>query len=259
MLRRFFRSKAAKRCLDGGEIKLFWYNRTYNLGDLISPLVVEALSGKKARHCPIEQPPKLISTGSVLGAARKGDVVWGTGAMFPENSLGCPEITVCAVRGPLTRRVLTKEGVECPEVYGDPAILLNEIFPAEGTGKKKYKLGICPHYVDKDTLEFDDPSVTVLDIQTPLEEYLPRMLECERIVSSSLHGVIIAETYGVPADWMVISDKVAGDGFKFRDYYLSTDREPPEPLNRDNLLAERKWNEPRFDRKALARAFPLRR
>ena len=177
--------------------------------------------------------------------------------MFPDQELGSKELKVCAVRGPLTRKTLRQQGIDCPEVYGDPAILLDEIVPATRSGEALYKLGICPHYVDKETIEVDDPSVTILDIQTPLEEYLPRMLECERIVSSSLHGIIIAEAYGVPADWMVVSDKIAGDGFKFRDYYLSTDRDPPTPLDRDNLLAEPSWDEPRFDRKSLRRAFPL--
>ena len=73
------------------------------------------------------------------------------------------------------------------------------------------------------------------------------MLSCEKIISSSLHGIILAESYGVPA--ILLKPKV--DFLKYDDWYYSTKRyeypvvasieegmvtEPlPLPINLDDL------------------------
>ena len=47
------------------------------------------------------------------------------------------------------------------------------------------------------------------------------LASCECIISSSLHGLIIADSYCVPNKRVILTNRVSGDGFKFHDYYSS--------------------------------------
>ena len=55
-------------------------------------------------------------------------------------------------------------------------------------------------------------------------------MECEAIVSSSLHGLVIAESFGIRSTWMKLSENLAGGEFKFHDYFLGTGRAKVSPL-----------------------------
>ena len=96
--------------------------------------------------------------------------------------------------------------------------------------EKRFELGVIPHVVDRQRVQVSDPALSKIDLQADWRTVIEGIVECEAVITSSLHGLIIAEAYGVSAVWMTASDKVIGDGFKFRDYYLSTGREPPESL-----------------------------
>ena len=58
---------------------------------------------------------------------------------------------------------------------------------------------------------------------------------CDVILSSSLHGLIISDAYAIPNVWIKLSDKVEGNGFKFKDYFLSVQRNTVEPIVVKNL------------------------
>ena len=143
-----------------------------------------------------------------------------------------PPRKICAVRGPLTRARLIEQGVDCPEVYGDPALLLPRFY--NPSVAKTHKIGIIPHYIDQGSEHLErftgDPAVLLIDVTNGYRKFVQQIKSCERIASSSLHGIILADAYGVPSTWIELSDKVDGDGFKFRDYFLSVGREDKEPL-----------------------------
>ena len=60
--------------------------------------------------------------------------------------------------------------------------------------------------------------VTVIDICAPVADVARAISECEYVLSTSLHGLIFADALGVPNEWVVLSDQIAGGSFKFRDY-----------------------------------------
>ena len=189
-----------------------------------------------------------------------------------ERRICCRPLKVCAVRGPLTRQYLLEQGIDCPEVYGDPALLLPLIYKPVRT--KKYKVGIIPHICD-----FDSPLVGNLARQKKGKELIiikmgdyadwhdviDEITECEFIVSSSLHGLILSDAYGVPNVWVEFSDKVVGNGFKFRDYFASVGKDSnavPIRVTAQTKLAEllshkERWHPIEIDLSKLIDACPF--
>ena len=94
------------------------------------------------------QKDNYLAIGSTLGMlTNEHTIVWGSGTIDDSRVLDCHPKKILAVRGPLTRQWLLKQGVDCPEVYGDPALLLPRLY-TPSVQKKRYKLGIIPHYDD---------------------------------------------------------------------------------------------------------------
>ncbi len=164
----------------------------------------------------------LIGIGSIVHWSDEHSVLWGCGLIAANLDYRTPT-EVLAVRGKLTREILTARGIPCGDLLGDAGLLLPEfIAPATPI----HPVGLAPHYVDSES-EFVKrcrlDGVTVIDSHGTPEAYVEQLTSCKRIVSSSLHGIVLAHAYGIEAVWLKISDRVHGDGFKFRDYYSSLD------------------------------------
>lgn len=222
----------------------------YNFGDDLNLFLLEKISGKKVipyRYSIIGKLGKkknYLCIGSILNVLPNQQTeVWGSGVLSDQLSLPARPLKVNAVRGPLTRQYLIDKGVECPEVYGDPAILLPKYFQPRTT-IKKYKLGVIPHYKDKDLPVVKEygcsKEIQVLDMINygSCQEFIDRICSCEYIISSSLHGIIIADAYNIPNLWVEFSDNVQGAGFKFRDYYLSAGKEIDSPLQISSFITQ---------------------
>jgi hypothetical protein len=52
---------------------------------------------------------------------------------------------------------------------------------------------------------------------------------CDFVLSSSLHGLVVADSFGIPNAWLRVSDRQRGEGFKYRDYYAAFGLEAGEP------------------------------
>lgn len=216
-------------------IRLFWWNEKViqgklreNYGDLLGKYLVEKISSKKVVFAWPKKwsfldyfKPIYVTVGSVLTNVNHKCIVWGSGIISKEYPV--KKAAFLAVRGPQTRKFLLKAGCEVPEIYGDPALLLPRFFNPKV--EKKYKYGIIPHYNDYKLVSNwyqDNPDIHLIDMMTTdVESKTIEFLQCERIVSSSLHGIIVAHAYGIPAVWQKFSDKVFGDDIKYQDYLES--------------------------------------
>jgi len=167
-----------------------------------------------------------MAIGSIMSYSSARAHVWGSGIISRKDRVQGGKFY--AVRGPLTRKRLSEQGHSCPEIYGDPALLLPRYYWPEVP--KKYEYGIIPHYVDYERVSKTrdtTPDMCVIDLMTDnLQATTDKILQCKRVISSSLHGVIIAHAYGIPAIWVRFSEGLSGDNVKFEDYFLSVHIRP---------------------------------
>ena len=210
-------------------LRSFWVKYTHNFGDILTPFILRHL-GYNVVGAGKNAPYRLLAVGSILSQLRKFDIVWGSGGIYTRKvpRVRPPEgVEFLAVRGPKTREIVD---ADVPEVYGDPALLLPQMYqPA--TPAKRYPVGIIPHEAEKDIpVPTDDPSVLVIDINAGIAPVIDAIAQCEVILSSTLHGIITAEAYGIPATWLRMTDRIRGGDFKFHDYYLSTGRDTRPPV-----------------------------
>lgn len=198
--------------------------------------------------------PKISAIGSILHLTTLDTVVWGSGMMTSKMLPKIGPKKIYAVRGPMTRKILVENGYDCPEVYGDPALLLPYYYRPKGK-TKKYKLGIIPHYEDyyKDELKKfkNDNDVLVIKLfdYHKWTDIIDQICSCDYIVSSSLHGLIVAEAYKIPNLWMFLNSPSADQSkrFKFHDFFQSIgcDRNSPYEITNETTkeaLLEQRYN-----------------
>jgi pyruvyltransferase len=209
-----------------------------NWGDLANGFFLKLISGEQPTLINFDEESYkktnseyYLIIGSMLALADEQAVIWGTGFMkYGEKVKGKPK-KVLAVRGPLSREGLLAQNIACPAIFGDPILLYPRFY--KPNVEKKYKLGIIPHYSDVDNpwLKHNvDQSVKIIDVRQSGNGFVDDILSCEKIASSSLHGIIVADAYNISSTWIRFSDADWGNGFKFRDYFLSVGRKDPDPL-----------------------------
>lgn len=223
-------------------IRLFYYQNK-NLGDQLSRYIVEKLSGDSVTYCnpysfknyvrnhlsavkqllsghsdriptllAFSRKKVLIAVGSLIEHSTSHCVVWGTGMaqaqLIPVGGV------FLITRGYKSKILLEKYGYKVKSsLAGDPALLMPIIYhPC--VKKVKGRIGIIPHvseYVELANLFRDNDKFELIDFRTRnVEETLQKLLACERIYSSSLHGIILSHAYGI--DCYRFKNNVLGGG-----------------------------------------------
>lgn len=251
---------------NGGIIKSNW-------GDDINYFFLnEIVSGKKILYSQLLWPIKFRSNYLVIGSiiemmTNKSSVIWGAGIISSDTENIIAPKKVCAVRGPLTRQKLIAMGIDCPNIYGDPALLLPYHYSPKVV--KTHKLGVIPHYVDKPQASScfkGCKGIKFIDVNgyRDWHDFIDEILSCEVIVSSSLHGLIVAEAYNIPGIWAEFTS-IKRDYFKYYDFYASIGKSNMAPIEINNktelddvVNISKKWVPGQIDLKPLIEACPLK-
>lgn len=232
------------------KVNLVYWDVENNFGDLLSPFIVDKiLQGKyqivHRNTCkstwlqwlkvilklilnyhkedtidflkPYEK--SLFAVGSILNYANKRSVVWGAGFMSSRDKYNGG--IICALRGHLSnKKVVEQGGKEC-DVFGDPALLLPMFVPQ--SIKKIHNLGIIPHLTEYDFFKerYGDKYYVINLKNSNIENVIMEITSCEAVVSTSLHGIIVAHAYEIPAIWIRVGDINHAGDFKFHDYFSS--------------------------------------
>ena len=204
-----------------------------NMGDQLNPLIVDRLFGYGIVRTRLEQA-EVFLLGSFLGElgkrkSRRQVAVWGTGFISYEDAGPAAGLNVDyrAVRGNLTKQRLERRlGRKLDLPTADPGLLSALLL--DQPVAKEYDLGVIAHFRERHDPRFAQlaqlaRSVRMIDVtQDPLT-VIRQIASCRRILSSSLHGLIISDSLGIPNLHVKVTDNLKGDGFKFDDYYSAFD------------------------------------
>lgn len=198
-------------------MKFWWYDQPPNYGDILTPHILRnlGLPFKQARN---REDCNALMVGSIAKWAKAGMHIFGSGFIRRADPV-CKSASWHWVRGPISRQMVLNAGGQCPEIYGDAAFLLPEFWPK---AEPIHDIGIVPHHVDLDIAQAQFPDLPIIDLlTTDPKETTRQITQCRKVISSSLHGLIVAHAYGIPAAWIQFSDRLHGDGMKFHDHFES--------------------------------------
>lgn len=204
---------------------IYFKGKKPNVGDELSPIIFNYLLNHFNQKNRINKRTIRVSfIGSIIQFLSAKTIVYGSGLMLKSSSKKFLDkrldLDIRAVRGPLTRNALIEVGYNVPKVFGDPAILL-PLFYQPKRREIKYDYIIIPHWKKIDTVDSHEHIVS--PITTDWKSFINAICASSLVISSSLHGIILAEAYGVPA--ILLNDTEHDDLFKYHDYYASTGRE----------------------------------
>jgi len=240
-------------------VELVWWKprEGLNFGDVLSEVVVTKILADHGHTLSSQtaMPARLLGIGSILHLARDGDVVWGSGVngKIPSEKHVYRGLDVRAVRGPLTQHFLQKKGISVPAVFGDPAILLPILFP-ELRPDPSYDHLVVPNLHDTAILQHS--GVRHVSPTLGWNVCVREILKAKLVIASSLHGIIVAEAFGIPARYVRLSERESP--FKYEDYALGSGRSRLEAAGSIEEAREMGGMEPpQLERERLLSQFPL--
>ncbi|TWF57141.1 polysaccharide pyruvyl transferase [Neorhizobium alkalisoli] len=304
-------ARDGKKGVESLRFSWVWTTATHpdaNLGDALSAVIVAAICQLPISRAAFSaDSERLAAVGTIGHALHFGKVhLWGTGFDMGRDKTGAltgysipddTEMVVHAVRGRRTAAALRQRGLDVGENYGDPVWFLPKVFPARV--EKKWDLGVIVHISELDRPTADSlvratieryrippelaDRVHIINTYTPatidgLRDKVEEIAACRRILSTSLHGLVIAETYGIPCAWFATyagpSGPLAIEGelsidHRMKDFYSGVDRDYvlsylqplAQPTDWDGAIRfiDDNWRSLSYTGESLFRAFPLQK
>lgn len=222
----------------GGQnpLTLYYYKNVYNLGDMLNLELCQRIFHLKPTYCDDFTQNKACFIGSILQnfiqetpTPITSDIplrIWGSGILVPPKpkEYFTREVEIYALRGKLSKQRLENIlGKPLEVALGDPGLLANLLI--QKSFQPRYDVGIIPHYIEKKQENFKRileaiPNSILIDVQAPCMESLVRISECKTVLSSAMHGLILADGLGIPNLRIKASKHLAETtNYKFLDYY----------------------------------------
>lgn len=226
-------------------IEAYWYPEK-NFGDQLTPDILRYY-GYRPLRAPDFDSCNIAAVGSILEIIPESyqGVIVGSGFIHSSTITQFPRADIRLVRGRLTASKLgLKEGV----AVGDPGIIADEIYGnrLQRINDTREKVGFVPHYKHvehpevKHFIHHNASKMKVIDVRRKPSVVVSEIASCNTIVSSSLHGLIIAHSFGIPTVTVEVNDlPLRGGRYKFKDYFSVFDLEPVfSTLQGDSSLDE---------------------
>ena len=163
-----------------------------------------------------------MGAGSILQDLRyPSGVVWGNGFITdgPSGTSTAPfePLAVLAYRGPHSRDIAKGLGWGTPSVFCDPGLLMSMMYSPQ---PKQYEVGFVPHYWHAPSVEQGEglDQVRVIDVCLSFSAVAAELSACRAVISTSLHGIVAAHSFGIPWVWAKMEPTLVGDDFKFHDF-----------------------------------------
>lgn len=216
------------------KVNLDYWTKQENVGDALAPVIYDWMLKRRGltRDSHSSTTSILLTVGSVISINHYDAVIWGSG-MHTISSIiknynwrKRAKLDIRAVRGPITQQILEFSKYDCTNAaLGDPAILMPMIYQ-NGSQEKKHDVSIVTHWCfDKVDEEITSSGLNVINVNTKDYKYfIDEIVSSRLVISSSLHGIILAESYGVPAIFLNRNNCMKKELMKYYDWYFSTGR-----------------------------------
>lgn len=250
--------------------------RKQNWGDDLNKYLFEYVSKIKILSFPFSKIRKnnhltiFSLIGSILTFYRNDNkIIYGSGIIDPKKNIFGQPKKIISVRGPRTRGILIEKGIDCPVSYGDPVLLLpvfyknNSIKTQTGgiilnMGTELKQLDLLNTFIKKYNLK-----VISMTHYKKWTDVIDDICSCKYIISESLHGLIVAETYGIPNVWVEFKDHSDYWNFKFYDFFESIGKnEKILKINTENDITDalkkiNTWKKGNIDYNDLIKKYPF--
>lgn len=198
-------------------VSTFWWNGRRNFGDVISAGLFPEFG-----VAPLWSEPgdaRLFAVGSIIHFIPDSfdGAVFGSGLMQADSPPDLSQARIHALRGHLTVEGLSLVG---DVALGDPGLLAAPAPRVRATGR----IAVVPHYVHRSgdairtVVAEIGAAAEVVDVRRSPRAVVNAIASCDYVVSTSLHGVIVADALGIPALWALPEPVIGGADFKFRDH-----------------------------------------
>jgi hypothetical protein len=214
-----------------------------NFGDALSAHVVAHVSGRDVVLVAPRQA-ELFALGSLMHVISKfwtdrrrpknPPILWGTGVLNPfwrRDFLD--NVQVALMRGPISAALMKVK----MKVFGDPGFLAADVFGP--VAQQHDRIAVIPHHSQAEDPQIAamvarDPALHLIDPRLDAATVCAEIAGSAHVVSASLHGLIVADSYGIPSTWM---DPGVQGYLKYHDYAASIGRHMLAPVEIDAVPA----------------------